>query len=283
MTMNRIAVLLPVRGSGPVPDRPVQKAPIRPSTFTTNEADRNRQGASVFFEAGEEADRAGGFDVTNDWPRPRFGYSAGSGPPGAMAVRAWPARGFPRPRRSAIVAYMEPSLTDALCTRCGLCCDGSLFADVEITEREGVRLELLGLDVEDGEGPGTLLAQPCGALRGTRCSIYVHRPRCCRTFECRLLGDARRGVVSVARAGEVIVEAHARIARVKTLLRDSGGRRNRLPLGERCADVLAGAAGDATRQRKRAELEAAWSALQGWLRSRFLGAAGTETKGGSRR
>ena len=27
---------------------------------------------------------------------------------------------------------MNPNLTDTLCTQCGLCCDGSMFADVEL-------------------------------------------------------------------------------------------------------------------------------------------------------
>ena len=30
---------------------------------------------------------------------------------------------------------METRLTDTLCTRCGLCCDGTLFAEVELAHR----------------------------------------------------------------------------------------------------------------------------------------------------
>ena len=87
---------------------------------------------------------------------------------------------------------MEPSLTDTLCTRCGLCCDGSLFADVELAGRaEATRLEVMGLEIEDDDTAGGLLLLPCGALRGRLCSIYPHRPECCRTFECRLLQDVR--------------------------------------------------------------------------------------------
>ena len=47
---------------------------------------------------------------------------------------------------------MKPSLTDTLCTRCGLCCDGSLFADVELASRdEASALEVMGLDIEDDD------------------------------------------------------------------------------------------------------------------------------------
>jgi uncharacterized protein len=91
---------------------------------------------------------------------------------------------------------METRLTDTLCTRCGLCCDGTLFAEVELAHRaEATRLEALGLEIEsDDEAP--LQVQPCTALKGRRCGIYPHRPGCCRTFECRLLQDVRCGAVS---------------------------------------------------------------------------------------
>lgn len=78
---------------------------------------------------------------------------------------------------------------------CGLCCDGTLFADVELAgKREATSMELFGLDIEDtDEGPRGLLLQSCRAMKGTRCSIYAHRPKCCRTFECKLLKDVQRG------------------------------------------------------------------------------------------
>src|SRR6058998_1228410 len=138
--------------------------------------------------------------------------------PGAMGG---PAANLRRIRLLSGTAFrhcpgMEPSLTDTLCTRCGLCCDGSLFADVELSGRvEATGLEILGLEIEDDGAGGALLQQPCTALRGRRCSIYAHRPQCCRTFECRLLQEARRGDVSVERAGEQIEEALSRIGRVK--------------------------------------------------------------------
>ena len=60
---------------------------------------------------------------------------------------------------------MKPSLTDTLCTRCGLCCDGSLFADVELAgPLEAAGLEAFGLEIEDDEADGELLVQPCAAL-----------------------------------------------------------------------------------------------------------------------
>jgi hypothetical protein len=108
---------------------------------------------------------------------------------------------------------MGPSLTDTLCTRCGLCCDGSLFADVELAGRvEATRLEDLGLEIDD-DADGALLLQPCLALQGTRCGIYALRPECCRTFECRLLQEVRRGAVGVERARVRIADTRKRIRR----------------------------------------------------------------------
>ena len=164
------------------------------------------------------------------------------------------------------------SLTDTLCTRCGLCCDGTLFADVELSGRpEATGLEILGLEVEDGDAGGPLLVQPCRALRGRRCSIYPHRPACCRTFECRLLQDVRRGAVSVGRAQEHIAHALERIGRVRELLAQLGQRDEGLPLKERCADALALEAGaDPGARRKRNELGAAMSAVERLVRATFL-------------
>src|SRR5207249_6862002 len=136
---------------------------------------------------------------------------------------------------------MKPSLTDTLCTRCGLCCDGSLFGDVELVgPAEATRLEIMGLEIDDNQADGELLVQPCAALQGRRCGIYAHRPKCCRSFECQLLQDVRRGTVSVERAEEQIAEALGQTRRVKELLARLGQRDVRLPLKERCAEALAG-------------------------------------------
>jgi len=167
---------------------------------------------------------------------------------------------------------MTPSLTDTLCTRCGLCCDGSLFADVELaSRREATGLEVLGLDIEDDGANTALLLQPCRALVGRRCSVYTHRPACCRSFECRLLQEARSGTIDVERAGEHITDALRRIRRVKTLLAALGQRDDKLPLAERCADALATkSAATPAAKRNRSQLELEWAGVSRLLRRRFL-------------
>ena len=135
---------------------------------------------------------------------------------------------------------MKPSLTDTLCTRCGLCCDGSLFTDVELAGRaEATRLEVIGLEIEDDDTNGALLLQPCRAVQGKRCGNYAHRPEWCRTFECRVLQGVRRRTAGAKRAGEQIAETLERIGRVRKQMVHLGQRDGRLPLTESCADALA--------------------------------------------
>jgi hypothetical protein len=168
---------------------------------------------------------------------------------------------------------MKPSLTDTLCIRCGLCCDGSLFADVELASSdEASALEVMGLEIEEEEGG--LLLQPCAALKGKRCSIYPHRPDCCRTFECRLLQEVKRGEVGVERAKEKIAETLKRINRVKELIVQLGPGNERLSLKERCVEALARSedfAADPEMKRKRAKLQAARTSVESRIRKTFLG------------
>jgi len=168
---------------------------------------------------------------------------------------------------------MTPLLTDTLCTRCGLCCDGTLFADVELVgQAEVARLEIMGMEVEDESRTTGLLSQPCAALRGTRCGIYAHRPKCCRVFECHLLQNAQRGAVTVERALEQIADAREQIQQVRVMLDRLGNRDESLPIKERCAETLAaegGTTAEAIRDRK--ELEAAMTHLENTIWNTFLG------------
>lgn len=164
-------------------------------------------------------------------------------------------------------------LTDTLCTRCGMCCNGALLGDVELTgPAEAASLELLGLAVDDDEIGAEVLPLPCAALCGTRCSIYPHRPTSCRQFECRLLRDAQAGVITVEQSLVTIRRAKAQVRRVERLLAGLETGRPTLPLSERCADAIAdarGGGGDAGR--RCAALESAMSALDHTMRTTFLG------------
>ena len=168
---------------------------------------------------------------------------------------------------------MTPLLTDTLCTKCGLCCDGTLFADVELVgQAEVARLEIMGMDVENESRNTGLLSQPCAALRGTRCGIYAHRPKCCRVFQCNLLQNAQRGAVTVERALEQIVDAWEQIRQVRAMLDRMGNHDEGLPIKERCAETLAAEGGATSVTTKdRADLEGAMATLEKTIWNTFLG------------
>ncbi|HET9328069.1 MAG TPA: YkgJ family cysteine cluster protein, partial [Candidatus Eisenbacteria bacterium] len=149
----------------------------------------------------------------------------------------------------------------------------TLFADVELVgQAELARLEIMGLDVENEERNTGLLSQPCAALRGTRCGIYAHRPKCCRVFQCHLLQNAQRGAVTVERALEQIADARQQITQVRAMLGRLGNRDEGLPIKERCAETLAGEGGKTPAAIKdRADLEAAMATLERTIWNKFLG------------
>jgi Fe-S-cluster containining protein len=168
---------------------------------------------------------------------------------------------------------MAPLLTDTLCTKCGLCCDGTLFADVELVgQAEAARLEIMGMEIENEDRVVGLLSQPCAALCGTRCGIYAHRPKCCRTFECHLLQSAQSGAVSVERALELVALAREQIRQVRALLGRLGNRDEDLPIKERCQETLAAEGGTTSEMIKdRSDLDAAMVALEKTIWNTFLG------------
>jgi uncharacterized protein len=101
--------------------------------------------------------------------------------------------------------FAVPSIEEILCTRCGLCCNGSFFADVELAgPRESNALELFGLEIDTDEH---LLLQPCVAQKNKRCTIYQFRPKCCRAFECALLQKVKNGSVTLESAQRQIQKA----------------------------------------------------------------------------
>lgn len=172
---------------------------------------------------------------------------------------------------------MKSSLTDSLCTRCGLCCDGSLFADVELAPSDdSAALEVLGLEVEDDDdrARGELLIQPCAGLRNRRCSLYPHRPQCCRTFECRLLGGVRQGTMPMSRAEGRITEALGRIQGVRELVGQLGTVSTKKPWKEAVLEILALTenATDPAVVRARDALEKAMGSLEKHLQRTFLAA-----------
>jgi Fe-S-cluster containining protein len=120
-----------------------------------------------------------------------------------------------------------------LCPNCGLCCNGVLFADVELRKGDDVQqLAELGLPLEK-KGRKQAFAQPCACFDGTLCRIYSERPAYCRTFECGLLKRVQAGELDAGAALETIAQAKRQVEKVCEFLRCAGSDDGRLALSHR--------------------------------------------------
>lgn len=92
-----------------------------------------------------------------------------------------------------------------LCRRCGLCCDGSLFSHVSLSDEEarGLGENLASVRIRE-TGSGKQLVQACGALVADACSVYACRPAACASYECNLLKAAAAGEVELEEAAQVV-------------------------------------------------------------------------------
>ncbi len=127
---------------------------------------------------------------------------------------------------------------DQLCPNCGLCCDGTLFADVELrTGDDAKQLAKLGLALKRKEPSKTAFTQPCGCFDGRLCTIYADRPKRCWLFECGLLKKVRAGEMKASAALKKIAGAKAHVKRVGDLLKSSGAD-ERMALSERYARAM---------------------------------------------
>lgn len=107
----------------------------------------------------------------------------------------------------------------ALCRRCGLCCDGTLFGHVRLEPAAEAMARRRGLLVVSHQGKPTL-AQRCAALEPSgRCSVYHQRPRRCAGYRCKLLDQHQAGEVDLPAASAII----DRVRTSFTALRDRLG------------------------------------------------------------
>ncbi len=102
---------------------------------------------------------------------------------------------------------------EQLCLKCGLCCDGTLFTHVALTDEEQKRLPSLG----------GVIRQRCPALGADlKCGVYAERPKGCSRFVC-LLGAAHEdGEVGLDEALGIVREAQALSARISALVPGPG-------------------------------------------------------------
>jgi uncharacterized protein len=126
-----------------------------------------------------------------------------------------------------------------LCPNCGLCCDGVLFADVELQKGDNAgRLIDLGMSLKK-KGMKRAFVQPCRCFDGKLCQIYADRPKRCATFECGLLKLVQSGEMSSAAALKRIAAAKKLVENVRCLLHRLGDRDEQLALTKRYSRMMA--------------------------------------------
>lgn len=128
---------------------------------------------------------------------------------------------------------------DQLCPHCGLCCDSTLFADVELRAGDDPqRLTKLGLTVWQKTKTKLAFAQPCAGFDGQFCKLYAERPKRCRLFECGLLKRVDRGELAAGMALKKIQAARTRAKRIRELLRQCGQLEEHMALTQRYAEAM---------------------------------------------
>lgn len=125
---------------------------------------------------------------------------------------------------------MNPRDSNSLCLKCGLCCNGVIFADVQLKPRENARLlQSLGLKLSSNRK----FTQPCSAFAGCKCKIYSDRPIYCREFECLLLKNVKAGHIKWAEANRTIRSTLRCVEKVKSLLQRLGDADETVALSKR--------------------------------------------------
>ncbi|MSU62401.1 MAG: hypothetical protein EXS31_08395 [Pedosphaera sp.] len=141
----------------------------------------------------------------------------------------------------------DGKVLQALCLSCGLCCDGTLFKDVELQPGDNSqKLQSLGISVRFQSTASVQRSlstqrpklgkfpQPCSALcQDKSCRIYADRPKRCQEFECALFKSVAKGAMPVEVAGRTIRQARQRSDKVRRLLRELGDSNETLALSLR--------------------------------------------------
>ena len=125
-----------------------------------------------------------------------------------------------------------------LCPACGLCCNGVLFADVELQPGDSAgRLIDRGMALKK-KGMKRAFAQPCRCFDGKLCRIYADRPKRCAAFECGLLKRVQSGEMPATDALKRIADAKKLAEKVRRLLRRLGDKDEQLALTKRYSRVM---------------------------------------------
>ena len=150
-----------------------------------------------------------------------------------------PLSGQPKNSFGVIQTASDRDVINELCSECGLCCNGVLFADVQLQPADSpTRLLALHLELHRRRNKAAF-AQPCSCWAGNSCRIYSERPTQCRAFVCGTLKRVELRKLSTIRALVLIARAKKQVARIEKLFVRLGDSEAHLPLSKRYARIMA--------------------------------------------
>lgn len=107
-----------------------------------------------------------------------------------------------------------PDDPGALCRACRLCCDGTIFATVSVTEEEVRRLRHRLTVLQSSDGSELYFEQGCTALGPSGCEVYADRPGRCSYFKCKLLMRHEAGEIPIAAALDMVARIREVVERL---------------------------------------------------------------------
>jgi hypothetical protein len=168
---------------------------------------------------------------------------------------------------------VSPTIVAQLCPDCGLCCNGVVFADVELQSADQPEVfAKLGVTLARKRRRLTL-PQPCSCFDGRLCHIYADRPQRCRAFECGVLKRVDTGEMTAAEAGHLIQTVKAQAEMIRGLLARLGSTEEDLPLHRRYVRAVGqpiDLSGDPELSETRGKLMCAVAKLMKLLQKHFL-------------
>lgn len=164
---------------------------------------------------------------------------------------------------SIAVTAPEIALGSALCTECGLCCNGALHGFAVLDDDEIKTAGRIGLTLRAEGRPGFVL--PCPFLQNSSCTIYAERPKVCARYKCGLLDRFEAGEVTLAAAIAVVGGAKELIGRVRAVMPEG----MTIPTARALCDAPPTTAGDAGERASGMTMRLAITALNLFLDKNF--------------
>lgn len=126
---------------------------------------------------------------------------------------------------------------EQLCLACGMCCDGSLFDNVQLEkgeDRETVKSLGLPVKLSRAKAPIAFFRQPCRMLcDDLTCKVYTNRPNQCRSFECDVFKKMQAGSLPMESALRLVKQGKRKAERIRKLLRKMGCTDEKSSIGMR--------------------------------------------------